>query len=77
MVLYEKSPVVDKDWQDIINYTFDKYGETQVNKYTQGLPKCMNAMAKGEGHYKDMKVSRHLVRMKHCQNALYLWRYKG
>ena len=58
MVLYEKSPVVDEDWQNIVTYTLDKYGEAQVRKYTQGLLKCMGAMARGEEPYKDIKVSR-------------------
>lgn len=68
MALYEKSPVVDEDWQSVVDYTFDEHGENQVGVYTQGLLKCMDAMAKGEGHFKDKKVLRRTVRIKHCQH---------
>lgn len=67
MALYERSPVVDEDWQSIVDYTFDEYGEAQVRKYTQGLLKCMDSMSQGEGQFKDKKVLRRTVRIKHCQ----------
>ncbi len=67
MVLYEKSLAAENDWRDIITYTLDKYGSAQTLKYTKHLLKCMGFMAKGEGVYKDEKVLRYTVRIKHCQ----------
>jgi plasmid stabilization system protein ParE len=67
MILYEKTKAVLEDWQNIVNYTLDNHGEEQTLKYTQGLQKCMDSMAKSEGHYKDIDVDGHIIRVKHCQ----------
>jgi len=38
-----------------------------TRKYMNQLEHCMNAMAKGEGSYRNLKVDTYLVRVKHCQ----------
>ena len=67
MMFYEKTPAVDEDWEEIANYTLNNYGEKQLLKYTSNLTKCLEDMAKGKSSYKDIKVQRNLVRVKHCQ----------
>lgn len=37
------------DLNDIIEYTFDKFGERQTEKYIGQLEECSNQLANGEG----------------------------
>ena len=67
MPLYEKTVAVDEDWREIAAYTLKRYGEDQLRKYTKDLTKCFEDMAKGKGHFKEIKVQKHKVRVKHCQ----------
>lgn len=67
MRLYRISPDSEKDWREIVRYTRDHFGEAQARKYTNGLLHCIEAMARGEGYYKDVQVSQETIRMKHCQ----------
>ncbi len=67
MALFRQTQAALEDWQGIVEYTLDKYGEKQTRKYLRGLQDCMKTMTKGEGHYKDIKIQAHTVRVKHCQ----------
>lgn len=67
MTLYEKSREALEDWQAIVEYTFDRHGEDQTIKYTKQLINCIEAMAKGEGYFKEIKVKKRTVRIMHCQ----------
>ncbi len=67
MALFREAQASLEDWKGIVEYTLDKHGEKQTRKYMRGLQDCMEAMAVSEGHYKDMQVQSHTVRVKHCQ----------
>lgn len=67
MVLYEKTPAVDQDWQDIAEYTFENFGEDQLRKYTSDLNKCLEDMAKSKGRFKEITIHGDRLRIKHCQ----------
>ena len=40
MAKYKFSPDAKVDLQRIVEYTFDQFGETQVNKYVNSLESC-------------------------------------
>lgn len=67
MSLYERSRAALQDWQGIVEYTLERHGITQTEKYTAGLILCMEAMAQETGYFKDIDVSGRIVRIKHCQ----------
>ena len=67
MTLYEKSQEALDDWQAIVEYSLDRHGENQTIKYTRQLINCIEAMAKGDGYFKDVKVKKRTIRIKHCQ----------
>ncbi len=67
MKLYERSQESLKDWQEIVNYTLDNHGETQTIKYTKQLISCIEAMTKGEGYFKEIKIKKRTIRVIHCQ----------
>lgn len=64
---YEISKEAEKDWYSIVRYTLKKFGEGQVQKYTNSLLKCLNDLANGVGEFKELNVSGHPVLMKRCQ----------
>ena len=39
---YEISKAAEKDWRGIVRYTLDNFGKRQVQKYTNGLLKCLD-----------------------------------
>lgn len=67
MTLYERSQAALQDWQDIVEYTLDRHGAGQTEKYTAGLIRCIEAMAQNSGHFKEIEVDGLTVRIKHCQ----------
>lgn len=67
MVLYEKSHLALRDWQEIVEYTLDNHGVALTKKYTSGLIDCIEAMANGKGYFKDTKIKGRSIRIKHCQ----------
>ena len=67
MSLYLQSQEALDDWRDIIEYTLGQHGEAQTVKYAADLIKCIEAIAKNSGYYKDIKVKGRTVRVKHCQ----------
>ena len=44
MPLYELSVEAEQDWRNIVRYTFDQHGETQVRKYMNSLIKCIDGL---------------------------------
>lgn len=51
MASFETTNAVLEDWRDSVNYTLETYGEDQTVKYTGILQDCMDAMARGQGHF--------------------------
>lgn len=67
MANHERSDAALEDWREIVEYTMDRYGEKQTEKYMDGLLDCINAMAEGSGYFRDNKVKNRTIRIKHCQ----------
>ncbi len=67
MQLYEQSHAALDDWQDIVEYTLDNFGIDQTEKYTSALLRCIETMAKGDGHFKEIELNGRIIRIKHCQ----------
>ena len=56
MTIYEQSHAALDDWKDIVEYTLDNFGIEQTEKYTSGLLRCIEKMAKGQGQFKEIEV---------------------
>ena len=54
MPVFEKAPEVDEDLQEIVFYTAERWGVTQVRKYMAGLELKMEAIATGAAHTKSL-----------------------
>ena len=65
--LYEISKAAEKDWRGIVRYTLDNFGKRQVQKYTNRLLKCLDALGNKARQYKEIDVSGHQVLIKRCQ----------
>ncbi len=65
--LYEISKVAEEDWSNIARYTLEKFGEKQVQRYTNQLVKCIEDLANNVGLYKEKSISNHRVLIKRCQ----------
>ena len=66
MVLYERSHEALADWEELVEYTLEEFGVDQTLKYTQELITCIEAMARGEGYFKEIDVKGRIIRVKHC-----------
>ncbi|MCG8640636.1 MAG: type II toxin-antitoxin system RelE/ParE family toxin [Desulfobacterales bacterium] len=67
MTLYERSHAALNDWQEIVEYTLERHGVAQTEKYMAGLIGCIESMAKHEGHFKETEVKGRTIRIKHCR----------
>lgn len=67
MTIYEQSHAALDDWKDIVEYTLDNFDIEQTEKYTSGLLRCIEKMAKGQGQFKEIEVHNRKLRVKHCQ----------
>lgn len=67
MSSYQRSRAAVQDWQGIVEYTLEQHGIAQTEKYTASLTLCMEDIAPGNGHFKDIEVNGRVVRIKHCQ----------
>lgn len=57
MTLYERSHAALKDWQDIVEYTLDRHGAAQTEKYTTGLIRCIEVMAQDQVISRILKLT--------------------
>ena len=64
---YERSHAAINDWEKIVEYTLDRYGIDQTEKYMKGLINCIEALAASKGYFKEVKIKGRIVLIKHCQ----------
>ncbi len=65
--LYEISKAAEKDWDGIVRYTLEKFGNRQVQEYTTSLLRCLDELSQSKGQFKEMIFSGHKVLIKRCQ----------
>ena len=65
---YEISEPAEEDWRNIVNYTFNQFGEAQTRKYMSELKQCTKKLALSEGHFKELEDLYPSMRLKHCQH---------
>lgn len=68
---YEISKSAEKDWEEIIQYTLDSFGVKQVHKYTEGLLKCLDALALNPKKHKKLDLIQYHIIHTRCQKILH------
>ena len=58
---YQISSAAAEDWSEIATYTLNNFGKKQVQKYTDGLLKCLQALSNTTASTKVIKVGEYQV----------------
>ena len=66
---YRLSVTAEKDLQDILEYTLEQFGESQMLQYNAKLISCLEAITENSSfsHYKRFKRNGKFIRSLHCQ----------
>lgn len=58
----------EADLRDIVHYTRTQWGDAQTRSYVAKLKSCIEAVALGEGFFKDMTALYPGLRMARCEH---------
>ena len=64
---YEFSERADEDYDGIMQYTLDNFGEKQMVKYSDQLIACLNTISDDKAIYKKIENEGRVIRSLHCQ----------
>ena len=66
---YRLSTSAELDLEDILQYTFEHFGQSQMLRYNAGLISCLEAMTQDSpfGQYKRFQRNGKFIRSLHCQ----------
>ena len=67
MSFYQLSIDAESDLDDILQYTFDRFGVDQMIKYNAQLIQCFDEISKAKGLYKEIESNSTNIRFLHCQ----------
>ena len=67
MVSYHLSEAAEADWREIALYTLSNFGEIELQRYTEGLLKCLDNLVERVGRFRSIKIAPHKVLAKPCQ----------
>lgn len=67
MPTYELSALAVSDLDEILQYSFERFGKKQMLKYSTQLASCLDKISENNGHYKRIEINRKTVRSLHCQ----------
>jgi len=68
--MYQLSKDADLDWQDILHYTYESFGERQVKIYTSALLKCLDNLSNETGLFKKLNIETHEVLSMQCKKHI-------
>ena len=66
---YRLSATAELDLQDVLEYTLEHFGQSQMLQYNANLISCLEAMTQDSSfsHYKRFKRNGRFIRSLHCQ----------
>lgn len=67
---YTLSSAAQDDWYNILEYTYDRFGEEQVRIYTAKLNDCLHDLANDNGLWKEIAIDESVVRVKNCHRHI-------
>lgn len=67
MYTYQLSALAAEDLDEILQYTFERFGRKQMLKYSNQLAACLDEISKDDGLYKKIEIEKYTVRSLRCQ----------
>jgi len=67
MNAYELSILAESDLEEILEYTFESFGQNQMYKYMEQLEHCLNQLVSSRGSYRRLDVGGKSVRSLRCK----------
>ena len=67
MPTYQLSALAAEDLDEILQYTFERFGKKQMLKYNTQLSVCLDKISQDEGLYKKIEIEEKIVRSLRCQ----------
>ncbi|CAM5466301.1 type II toxin-antitoxin system RelE/ParE family toxin [Eoetvoesiella caeni] len=65
---YVLTEAAEADIREIIRYTRNQWGDTQVRRYIEALEQGIVRLAASQGTFKDMSALYPRLRMAHCEH---------
>jgi toxin ParE1/3/4 len=65
---YVLTRAAEGDLREVIGYTRRQWGEAQVRRYVGQLQRCAEALAAGDGAYRDLDDVHPGLRVRRCQH---------
>ncbi len=64
---YEISPLAEPEFEDILNYSFEKFGKDQMLEYREQLKRCLDQLAANSALCRNIQLEGRNLRFLHCQ----------